>query len=117
MRVPCSQWRYLMMVDLLTTQVLQSNMSTGHVHITPEQIAAVTAGNGIAHIEDPTTRRIYLLVEQGQAPTLSDDYFREKIAVGIAEADRGECQLWDVDQLKADLRRRHVAKPRSGDGI
>jgi hypothetical protein len=85
-------------------------MSTsGHVPITPDQLAAVAAGNGFAHVEDPATHRVYLLMEQGKAPTLSDDYFREKIAAGIAERDRGECQPWDVEQLKADLRRRHAA--------
>ena len=83
--------------------------NTDHVSITPEQLAAVSAGNGFAHVEDPATHRVYLLVEQGKAPTLSDDYFREKIAVGIAERDRRECQPWDVEQLKADLRRRHTA--------
>ncbi len=86
-------------------------MSTaGHVTITPEQLAAVSAGNGFAHIEDPASHRIFLLVEQGKGPTLSDDYFREKIAAGIAELDRGECQPWDVEQLKADLRRRHTER-------
>ena len=85
-------------------------MSTaGHVPITPDQLAAIAAGNGFAHVEDPATHRVYLLVEQGKAPSLSDDYFREKIAAGIAERDRGECQPWDVEQLKADLRRRHAA--------
>lgn len=84
--------------------------AAGHVPITPEQLAAVLAGNGFAHVEDPATHRVYLLVEQGKAPTLSDDYFREKIAAGIAERDRGECQVWDVEQLKSDLRRRHAAR-------
>jgi hypothetical protein len=84
-------------------------MSTaGHVPITPEQLAAIAAGNGFAHV--PATHRVYLLVEQGKAPTLSDEYFREKIAVGIAERDHGECQPWDALQLKADLRRRHAAR-------
>jgi hypothetical protein len=84
---------------------------TGHVPITPEQLAAVSAGNGFAHIEDPASHRVFLLVEQGSAPTLSDDYFRERIAAGIAERDRGECQVWDVEQLKADLLQRHAARP------
>jgi hypothetical protein len=88
--------------------------TTGHVPITPDQLAAVAAGNGFAHVEDPATHRVYLLVEQGKAPTLGDDYFRDKIAAGIAERDRGECQPWDVDQLKADLRQRHAQ--RSADG-
>ncbi len=76
------------------------------VPLSPEQIAAIQAGGGVAHVEDPTTHRVYLLVEQGRAPTLSDDYFRAKVAAGLAEADRGESQPWDVEALKADLRGR-----------
>ncbi len=84
-------------------------MSTGHhTPITPDQIAAVAAGNGFAHVEDPATHRIYLLVDQGQAPTLSDDYFRQKVAAGLAEADRGECQPWDIETLKTELKNRHA---------
>jgi len=90
-------------------------MSTlGHTHVTPEQVAAVAAGNGFAHAEDPNTHRIYLLVEQGQAPTLADDYFRQKISEGLAEADRGECQPWDVEAMKADLCRRHAERTAQG---
>ncbi len=90
-------------------------MSTDHhTPVTPDQVAAVAAGNGIAHVEDPATHRIYLLVDQGQAPTLADDYFREKIAEGLAEADRGESQPWDVAAMKAELRRRHSQQPSVG---
>jgi hypothetical protein len=76
-------------------------------HVTPEQVAAIEAGNGLAHAEDPATHRLYLIVEQGQAPTLSNDYFRQKLSEGVAEAERGECQPWDVEGMKAELRRRH----------
>jgi hypothetical protein len=83
-------------------------MSTDHhTPVTPDQVAAVAAGNGFAHVEDPATRRIYLLVDQGQAPTLTDDYFRQKIAEGLAEADRGASRPWDVAAMKANLIRRH----------
>jgi len=77
-------------------------------HLTPEQVAAVAAGGGIAHAEDPTTHRTYLLVEQGKAPTLSDDYFRHKVAEGLAEADQGMCEPWDVEIMKAELCHRHA---------
>jgi hypothetical protein len=87
-------------------------MSTGHhTPITPDQIAAVAAGNGFAHVEDPATRRVYLLVDQGQAPALSEDYFRQEVAEGLAEADRGESRPWDVEAMKADLMRRHGQAP------
>jgi len=80
------------------------------VPLTPEQVAAVQAGNGVAHAEDPATHRVYLLVDQGQAPILSDEYLRAKIAAGLAEADRGESQPWDLEAMKTDLRRRHAEK-------
>jgi len=86
-------------------------MNASHqVALTPEQVAAVEAGNGVAHAEDPITHRVYLLVEQGQGPTLSDEYFRAKIAAGLTEAERGESQPWDVAAMKADLQRRHAEK-------
>ncbi|MGD9635790.1 MAG: hypothetical protein AB7G28_21915 [Pirellulales bacterium] len=82
-------------------------MSTaGPIHVTPEQVAAISAGNGFAHAEDPATHRVYLLVEQQQAPTLPDEYFRQELVDGVAEADRRECRPWNVDDLKADLMRR-----------
>jgi len=85
------------------------------IAMTPEQLAAVQAGRGIAHVQDPNTQRIYILIErglidQGQQPTLSDDYFREKLAEGLAESERGESKLWNVNDLKDDLRRRYAAK-------
>jgi hypothetical protein len=92
---------------------------------TPEQIAAVQSGQGVAHVQDPSTQRIYVLIEQGlieqglieqglieqgHQPTLSDDYFREKLGEGLAESDRGESKPWDVSELKDVLRRRYAAK-------
>ncbi len=80
------------------------------IAMTPEQLAAVQEGQGIAHIQDPNTLRVYILIEQGQQPTLSDEYFREKLAEGLAESQRGESKPWNVNKLKEDLRRRYTAK-------
>lgn len=80
------------------------------IAMTPEQLAAVQAGQGVAHVQDPNTQRVYILIEQGQQPTLSDDYFREKIAEGLAESERGESKPWNVNERKDDLRRRYAAK-------
>ncbi len=85
------------------------------IAMTPEQLAAVQAGQGIAHVQDPNNQRVYVLIEQGlieqgQQPTLSDDYFREKLAEGLAESERGASKPWRVNELKDDLRRRYAAK-------
>jgi len=76
------------------------------IAMTPEQLAAVQAGRGVAHVQDPNTQRIYILIEQGQQPK----YFREKLAEGLAESKRGESKVWNVNDLKNDLRRRYAAK-------
>ena len=80
------------------------------ITMTPEQLAAVQSGHGVAHLQDPNTQRVYLLIEQGQQPTLSEDYFREKLGEGIAESDRGESKAWDVSKLKDGLRRRYTRR-------
>jgi Arc/MetJ-type ribon-helix-helix transcriptional regulator len=77
--------------------------------LTPEQIAAVQEGAGLARLEDPNTHRIYILSEQLE-PTLDETYVREKLQEAQASIDRGEVADWDVDEFKADLRDRLAKK-------
>lgn len=81
-------------------------MNQAALSLTPEQIAAVTAGGGLAEAIDPATEGRYLLVQRCEAPPLEDDYFREKTAAAIASLARGEGRVWDVDDLKAKLAER-----------
>ena len=74
--------------------------------LTPEQLAAVQAGNGFARVEDPNTHRIYILIEQSGTPTISDDYVRGKIDEAYAEGDVGPL---DMEVIKAEFRRRQAA--------
>ncbi len=78
--------------------------------MTPEQLSALQMGQGIAHIQDPETSRTYLLIEQGQQPSLSDDYFCEKLNEGVSEAERGDSKPWDVEALKNVLRDRYSSE-------
>lgn len=76
------------------------------VTLTPEQVAAVTAGQGLVYAEDPSTHQLYTLIRQ-EAPTIhSDDELRLKIAEGLAELARGERIPWDVDAFKLRLAER-----------
>jgi hypothetical protein len=74
--------------------------------LTPEQIAALTAGNGFAHVEDPETHRKYLVVDQGAAPTLAEEYVKKKVLDGISELDSGLGKTWDPDSIREQLDRR-----------
>lgn len=62
--------------------------------------------------EDPATHRTYLLIEQVE-PTVDDDYVREKLDEAQASIDRGEVFDWDVDEIKAEVRRRIERQDRS----
>jgi len=73
--------------------------------LTPQQIAALEAGNGLMVGEDPATHRVYMLIEQ-VAPSLDDAYVREKLAEAQASIDRGEAAEWNVDEIKAAVRKR-----------
>jgi hypothetical protein len=75
--------------------------------LTPEQLAAVNAGNGFARVEDPATHRVYFLIEQSDPPTIDDDYVREKIAEAYAE---GGLEPLDMAAVKSEVLRRQASK-------
>jgi hypothetical protein len=77
------------------------------VPLTPEQLAAVHAGGGIARVEDPVTHRVYYLIEQSTPPTLDDEYFREKVDEAYAD---GSVEPLDMAAVKAEFHRRQNAK-------
>lgn len=76
------------------------------IPMTPEQIAALDAGETFVHAQDPATHRRYLLIEQVE-PTLDDEYVREKLAQGLASIEAGEVSDWNVEEFKQQLRERH----------
>jgi hypothetical protein len=74
--------------------------------LTPEQLAAVQAGNGFAKVQDPSSHRVYYLIEQMDAPAISDEYVRRKIDEAYADGDLGPL---DMEAIKAEFRRRQSA--------
>ena len=83
--------------------------NTFQVPLTPEQLAAISAGGGYARCEDPTTRIHYQLV-QFEPSTIGDDYFREKLAEAQNDVDRGLVAEWNVDEIKRELQSRLANK-------
>jgi hypothetical protein len=73
--------------------------------LTPQQIAALEAGNGLMVGEDPSTHRVYMLIEQVK-PTIDDDYVRGKLQDAQASIDRGDMADFDIEEIKADVRER-----------
>ena len=89
-----------------------NRMETTHqAPLTPEQLAAINAGGGFAHCEDPTTHVHYQLI-QCEPRTIDDDYIRAKIEE--AYADPAGFKPLDMAAIKAELQRRLAAGHKSG---
>ena len=73
--------------------------------LTPEQLAAINAGGGLAHCEDPVTHVQYQLI-QLQPSTVDDDYIRAMLAEAQASVERGEVSDWNVEEIKGEARSR-----------
>lgn len=85
--------------------------STHQVPLTPEQLAAINAGGGYAHCEDPATRIQYQLIRL-EPIGLDDDYVRAKIEEAYADP-AGPAPL-DMSAIKAEFQRRQNAKQATG---
>lgn len=77
--------------------------------LTPEQLAAVRAGEGYAQLVDPNTNHVYFLSEP-VTPTIDEEYVREKLEEAQQSIDRGEVSDWDVNEIKAEVRDRLARK-------
>jgi glucan phosphorylase len=80
--------------------------------LTPEQVAAVTAGGGFARCEDPNTHVVYELIRHCES-TIDDDYVRQKLAEAEDDMKHGRCAEWNLDEVKRELRDRLAAKQSS----
>ncbi len=73
--------------------------------LTHEQRAALAANPGRPlRVEDETTNKVYVVVSEESLPTLWDDYIRRELARGLAAAERGDVEDWDVDSIKSEGR-------------
>jgi hypothetical protein len=84
---------------------------TYQASLTPEQLAAIAAGGGFAHCEDPTNHVQYQLIQLDPS-AIDDNYVREKIEE--AYADRTGVGPIDFSAIKAELNRRLAAKSSQG---
>jgi hypothetical protein len=75
--------------------------------ITEEQRKAIEAHPGEpVRLEDGETKRVYILVEESQAPQLYEQWLRHQLQQGFDAADRGETVDWDPERIKSEGRRR-----------
>jgi hypothetical protein len=83
-------------------------MQTTHLQLTPEQREAlqVNAGQPV-HITDQSTRKVYILLEQGTLPELEEEYIRAGLELAREQIARGEVSTASIEEVIAKARQRH----------
>jgi hypothetical protein len=83
-------------------------METSNLQLTPEMRAALlTSPDGIVYLADPTTRKTYLLFEQGALPELEEDYIRDGLDLARDQIARGEVSEAPIAAVIAKAKQRH----------
>ena len=79
--------------------------------LTDEQRQALEARPGQpVEIEDDRTQRVYILVARDDVQPLFDEQLRRDLQVGFEQADRGDVEDWDLDEMLGEARRRRDAR-------
>jgi hypothetical protein len=74
---------------------------------TPQQIQLLqNRGGEPIHVSVKSTKKVYLVIEQGILPTIDEDYIRGGLAHAAAQVERGEVGEWNSDEIKAVGRQR-----------
>ena len=76
--------------------------------LTPEMRIALQdhAGQPVK-IEDEQSQKVYLLVEEGSAHQLMEQWLCRELQVGFDQAERrATCFQWNADRIKSEGRRR-----------
>jgi antitoxin ParD1/3/4 len=69
----------------------------------------VRAGD-YASADDAVNSLLSFVVQQDELSDPATDELRTKIAVGVAEADRGELSEWDSDEVWAEVERQYAER-------
>lgn len=80
------------------------------LQLTPEQRNALQSNPGEpVHIQDESTRKSYLLIEEGILPSLDEDYVRSGLEAARAQISRGQVSERPIQEVVAEAKQRHSA--------
>lgn len=75
--------------------------------LTDEQRQALESRPGLpVEIEDDRTHRVYILVARDDFQSLFEERLRRELEVGFDQADKGDVEDWDLDEMLSEARRR-----------
>lgn len=78
--------------------------------LTDEQRQALDAADGVVEIHDDRTQRVYVLVAKDQFRDLIDVELRSQLQIGFDQADRGEVDDWDAEEILSEAHRRYAER-------
>lgn len=64
-----------------------------------------TLGDEPLYLRDGETQRVFVLVEHAPAPPMDDDTIRKLLAEADEDIARGDVDLLDIEEIKAEGRR------------
>lgn len=68
---------------------------------------------GPIEIEDDRTQRVYVLVAREELHRLIDDRLRRELQIGFDQADAGDEDDWDVNEILEEAHRRRAERTQS----
>jgi hypothetical protein len=67
-------------------------------------------GDEPLYLRDGETQKVYLLIEHAPAPEVDDVHLRKLLAEADDDIAQGDVSEWNVDEIKADARRRFAER-------
>ena len=58
-------------------------------------------------VEDDYTQRVYVLVARDEFHRLVDEHLRRELQIGFDQADAGDVDDWDVEEILQEAHQRH----------
>ena len=78
--------------------------------LTPEQRDAVRASDGTPlHIHDTETQKVFLLIEQGEEPTLEEGYIRQGLQLARQQIEDGKLGTTNIEEILVKARQRRTS--------
>lgn len=69
---------------------------------TADQLHVLRSHGGTPlHVPVKEANKVYLVVEEGELPSLDEDYIRQGLAHAAEQAERGEEADWSADEIMA----------------
>ena len=79
--------------------------------LTPEMRLALDANGGLTvEVTDPTTQKVYLLVEKEPPARGYQEYLEQALDKGLEDLDAGRVVAWDPERIKREGRERLQAR-------